>query len=498
MNENKSLVRELGMAECVTITGGAVIGVGLFTVGSSQVGLAGSSIIVASIISLLLVLWPSMIYGELGATLPLAGGTYAYAKRAINWPVAIFCSWHYTLAQIGIAGGEALAFANYLNQLIWALGAPDTFMIDPRISACALMILFTVINYRGIEFSGKLQNAFMFFFWGASTVWFIMELKNIDFTHYTSVFGGLPTEFTAFAKLIVMVWWCFAGFETVAGMGSEVKFPQINIPRALTISPFVVFAVNSLWQFFLVGITPVEKLGILVASDSPFVDGMKAAGIVGFPVILLCLAVTLGGDFSTMIPCTGGAARYMYTMALDGCFPKVFSKVHSKFKSPHISIITVGIVGCLFILTNSIVIVSAMCAFSQMLCYIIGYVSYLMLYKKEPDLDRPYHAPAGKFGAWVSIIAYAALSILAIDWSAIWYNLGLSVLCVIYLVFGVIKPKKQPPQEAVDVELLAMKTRKPTAEEQAELDAQYKRWKTISFCAAGLGVIVFAIGFIVK
>ena len=90
MKEDKSLVRELGLPECVTITGGAVIGVGLFTVGSSQVGIAGSSIIVASIISLLLVLWPSMIYGELGATLPLAGGTYAYAKRAINWPVAIF------------------------------------------------------------------------------------------------------------------------------------------------------------------------------------------------------------------------------------------------------------------------------------------------------------------------------------------------------------------------------------------------------------------------
>ena len=497
MNENKNLSRELGMAECVTITGGAVIGVGLFTVGSSQVGIAGSSIIVASLISLLLVLWPSMIYGELGATLPLAGGTYAYAKRAINWPVAIFCSWHYTLAQIGIAGGEALAFANYLNRLIWALGASDAYMIDPRVSACALMILFTVINFRGIEFSGKLQNAFMFFFWGASTVWFVTELRDIDFAHYTSVFAGLPSEFSAFAKLIAMVWWCFAGFETVAGMGSEVKFPQINIPRALTISPFVVFAVNALWQFFLVGITPVADLGILAASDSPFVDGMRAAGIVGFPVILLCLAVTLGGDFSTMIPCTGGAARYMYTMALDGCFPKMFSKVHPKFRSPYISVITVGIVGCLFILTNSIVIVSAMCAFSQMLCYIIGYISYLMLYKKEPNLNRPYRAPAGKVGAVVSIAAYAALSILAVDWNALQYNLILSALCVIYLLFGVIIPGKKPPQEAVDVELLAMKTRMPTAEEQKALDAQYRRWKTIAFSAAALGVIVFAAGFII-
>jgi len=494
MNEDRSLVRELGLAECVTITAGAVIGVGLFTVGSSQVGIMGSSVIVASIIAFILVLWPSAIYGELGATLPLAGGTYSYAKRAINWPVAIFCSWHYTLAQIGIAGGEALAFANYFNYLIQAFGSH--VMIDTRISATALMLFFTFINYRGIKISGKLQNAFMFWFWGASMVWFIMELKNINFANYVSVVGGLPPEFNAFAKCIVMVWWCFAGFETCAGMGAEVKYPQITLPRALTIAPFGVFAVNALWQFFLVGITPLASQSALIASNAPFIEGMKAAGIAGFPIILLCLAVTLGGDFSTMIPCTGGAARYLYIMALDGCFPKVFSKVHPKYRSPHVACLTVGIVGVVFILTNSIVIVSAMCAFSQMLCYIIGYISYLMLYKKEPDLERPYHVPAGKFGAWFSIVTYAALAILAIDWSAIWYNIGLSVLCILYIIFGVIIPKKPIPQEAIDEELLAMKTAKPSPEEMAELDRQYKRWRILSTLAFLLGCVMFAIGFI--
>ncbi len=49
IKEDKSLVRKLGLPECVTITGGAAIGVGLFTVGSSQAGIAGSSIIVTSI-----------------------------------------------------------------------------------------------------------------------------------------------------------------------------------------------------------------------------------------------------------------------------------------------------------------------------------------------------------------------------------------------------------------------------------------------------------------
>ena len=492
---DKSLSRELGLAECVTIGAGAVIGVGLFTVGSSQVGIAGGSIIVATLIAMLLVIWPALIYGELGATLPLSGGTYAYAKRSLGWPIAIFTSWHYTLAQIGIAAGEALAFANYFNQLLWALGVPDSVCIDTRISACALLLFFTLINYRGIEFSGRLQNAFMFFFWGASTLWVVLELKHLDLSHFVSVFGGLPLEFVAFAKMVVMVWWCFAGFETIVGMGSEVRFPQINIPRAMTIVPLLVFAVNALWQFFLVGLTPLADLSVLAASEAPFVDGMKAAGVVGFPVILLCLVITLGGDFSTMIPCTGGAARYMYTAALDGCLPAVFSRVHPRFRSPFVAVIGTGVIAGLVILTDSILIVSSMCAFSQVFCYIVGFVSYIVLRVREPDLRRPYRAPAGMTGAAVSIVAYLALMLFAVDRVAIWYNVGWSVLSIAYIVFGVILPRRRPPAESVDVELLALKTREPTKGERIELDAQYRLWLGLSILAAAIGIGLFAVGF---
>jgi len=498
MSENKGLSRELGLAECITITAGAVIGVGLFTVGSSQVGLAGSSIVIATLVSLLLVIWPAMLYGEMGAALPLSGGTYAYAKRALGWPAAIFCSWHYALSQVSVAAGEALAFANYLNHLLWSLGVPSTFQIDVRISACALIVLFTVVNFRGIEFSGRIQNAFMFFFWGASTLWFVMELKNLDLANYVSVFGGLPAEASAFAKLIVMVWWCFAGFESIVGLGSEVQFPQVNLPRALMLSPLLVFAVNALWQFFLVGLTPLADMAMLATSEAPFVDGLKAAGIAGFPVILLCLVITLGGDFSTMIPCTGGAARYVYTVALDGCFPALFSKVHPRFRSPYVAVLAVGVVAGLIILTDSIVVVAAMAAFSQVLAYLIGFVSYLGLKWREPDLPRPYRAPAGTFGAWFSILVYLVLLVMAIDKEAVWYNVGLSVVCIVYVVFWVVIPGRKPPQEAVDVELLALKTRLPTKGEQEVLDAQYRHWKRLSFAAAGAGLLLFAAAFLLR
>ena len=492
-NETKVLTRALGLPECITITAGAVIGVGLFTTGSSQVGIMGPSIIVATIIAFLLVLWPAAIYGEMAAALPLAGGTYAYAKRAINYPVAVFCSWNYTVAQIGIGGAEALAFANNWAILMEALGI--SWNVDTRITASALFILFVVVNYFGIEFAGKWQNMSMYFFWGVSFVWFMSVFNKMDFSHFTSPLDGIPSNPNAFAVVVLMVWWCFAGFETVVGMGAEVKFPKTTIPRALCLAPFIVFGVNALFQWFLVGLTPAADLAGLATADAPFAFCMNAAGIVGIPVIILCLGITFGGDFSTMNPCVTGPARYMYVMANDGNMPKVFGKLHPKYNTPYISILVVGILGVVLISTGSIAILAAMCAFCQMTCYIIGYISYLMLKKKEPNLERPFKVPFGTFGAYFSIVAYFALAILALDMNALPFNLGFDAICIIYYFLFV---RKRPiPQDAVDVELLTLQSADPTAEEKAALDKQFKVWRIGAIGVFVAALFLFVVSYII-
>ena len=128
----------------------------------------GGTVIIASVISFLLILFPCAMYGEMGAALPLAGGTYSFAKRAINYPVAVFESWNYTLAQIGIGASEAMAFSNYFVRLLNALGmnvpvdnndyslidffagnVPADIFLWKTLPAIFLFILFTAISYRG-------------------------------------------------------------------------------------------------------------------------------------------------------------------------------------------------------------------------------------------------------------------------------------------------------------------------------------------------------------
>ena len=491
--ESRVLKREIGLPECVTIIAGAVIGVGLFTVGSQQVGTMGTSVIIASLISVIITVFPSALYGEMAAALPLAGGTYAYTKRAISYPVGIFVSWNYTIAQIGIAVAEGLAFANYLNLLIYACGGPKD-LIDARVSGSALVLVFVFVNYFGIKIAGKAQNALLYFFWVASLIWFVINFKNIDFANFSPVLEGIPPKATEMAFNTLMVLWCFFGFETCVGMGAEVKHARITIPRALIISPFIVLAVNSLWWWFLNGITPAGSRELLATADAPFADAMNIAGILGFPLILLCLTITLGGDFSSMNPLVTGAARYMYLMSNDGSLPKFCGKLHPKYKSPYISVIIIGVIGVLLIMTNNIVQVALMCAYAQISCYVLGYVSFICLRVKEPNLERPWKVKAGIPIAILAIIVYLVLAVLAYDPEALPWNIGFDILCVIYIVVHLVILKHPIPEDSKDIDKITMTFPDPTPEEKRKLDRQFHRWIGIAVIASVIAIVIFIFG----
>jgi amino acid transporter len=82
--------RGLGLREAVTLTVGTVVGVGLFTTGANSVGYLGSLTLAATLAAFAVSLMPALIYGEMGAALPYAGGTYRGTPRW-GWGVSGGC-----------------------------------------------------------------------------------------------------------------------------------------------------------------------------------------------------------------------------------------------------------------------------------------------------------------------------------------------------------------------------------------------------------------------
>lgn len=480
------LVRVLGLKEAISMTIGTVVGVGLFTCGSSQIGLVGPWIIVFTLAALLISIWPCLIYGEMAAALPYAGGTYIYAKLGLNRSWANLAGWHYIVSVIAIGAGETLAFANYFTILMEQFGI-DISWLDPRVIAIILVALFLVLNLRGIEVSGKMQTAFMFFFWGCSIVWFLYMIPRVHMEYFGGFSISSLPPFKELMYIFGLVWWCYTGFETCVSMGAEVKYPHYTLPRALKLSVFLVFAVNALFQWFLVGLVPSEFYGILATADAPYADGLKAVGLVGAPLILLCIGIAFGGDLSTINPGIAAPARYIYTMAEDRALPYFLSWIHPKYRTPHAAIWMVGIINAILIATGSIVYIASISLISLGICYIIGCLAYLGLRQKRMDLVRPYKAPLGKLGRYFTITAYIFMLCFA-DKIALLTAGVVSILCLLfYIVFT-----KRAGNGILIVEQDKSAIREPSTEEKSILDHEYAIWKyvTITVTLIALGVYV--------
>ena len=479
-----TLKRTFGMREAVTITVGTVVGVGLFTTGANVVGDMGPAVILATFVAMLISIYPALLYAEMGAALPYAGGTYKYASLGIGKPFGMLAGWNFIISLVAVTSGEALAFSFYFKTLFSALGVE--LPISDRTLATIVVVIFIITNVLGVEMTGKLQNGFMFFFWGVAIIWFITMIPNVQLPYFLEmpefIQGETPLGFVA---AVSMIWWCFAGFETCCAMGEEIKYPQINIPRALFLVPFIVFAVNAAFQWFLVGIVPTEEISALSTASAPFAEAMTKAGILGFPLILLAAGIAFGGDFSTLNASIAVPPRYLFTMARDGAMPKIFARIHKKYQTPYIAILTLGILSAFLIASNSMVYIASVSLFADLFYYVIGIGASFGLRKKHPELNRPYKAPGIMIGAPVSVIIYIVmitqLEQEALITGVVWCALGL-------VVYGVCR--RMYKDEENEEEAGVLQPEIPSPEEKKKMDREFNIWKTV--VAAAVIIVLFA------
>lgn len=479
------LKRCFGMREAVTITAGTVIGVGLFTVGANVVGLLGSRVLLATLAALAISIYPALLYAEMGALLPYAGGTYQYAALGLGRPFGMLAGWNFIISMVSVASGEALAFSFYFRTLLEALGF--SLPISDTLLACAAVLIFLFFSVRGVEMTGRLQNGFMFFFWGVTVVWFFSMLPSLSAENFIASAPALSPS--GFFSCVAMIWWCFAGFETCCALGEEIRYPQINLPRALFLAPFIVFAVNGLFQWVLVCLVPAENLAALAEAAAPYAYGMKTAGILGFPLILLCAGIAFGGDFSTLNASVTAPARYLFTMSRDGVLPKLFSRLHPRYQTPCVAVLSLGALMILLICTGSLHYIASLSLFATLLYYIIGMLSACGLRKKLPHATRPYRAPFLWLGAPLSILIYLFL-LTQLDFSAAAAGLA---WCALGLAIYFFLRRKSPPYETAPV---LPPSESPDPPERARMDREFRIWRGFVIAAVLLVISLFCVSYL--
>ncbi len=488
--EAKVLKRSIGMKESVTITVGTAVGVGLFTLGTNVVGMMGSAVIFATIVALLISIYPALLYAEMGSALPYAGGTYKYASLGLGKPFGMLAGWNFVISLVAVTSGEALAFSFYFKTFFSALGF-DIGVSDSLI-ACIVVGVFILTSISGVEITGRLQNGFMYFFWGVAIVWFFMMIPNVNLGNFATLPEYVDFSPGNFITMVGLIWWCYAGFETCCAMGEEIKYPQINIPRALFLAPFIVYAINALFQWYVIGIVPTGELIKVAEATAPYAEAMKIAGVLGFPLIMLAAGIAFGGDFSTINSSLAVPPRYLFTMARDGVFPKIFGKIHPKYETPYVAILVLGVLTIFLISTNSLIYIASLSLFGDLLYYVIGIIASIFLRKRHPELKRSYKAPFIEIGAPISAVIYIIM-MTQLNKEAFWTGIIWSALGLI--IFYICK-KVYKTEESQEVESLILEMEEPSAEESLKMDKEFRLWRNVVIVATVIATVLYIIPFI--
>ncbi len=401
--EGEGLVRGLGPLEATTIIVGGVIGSGIFQAPSaiaSNVGSPGMSLLVWLVCGLL-ALCGGLCIAELGAMLPRTGGQYVYIREAYRrrWVTFIFgWSSFWIVWPVSIAA-VANVFSAYLASVVNVVTADGTgtgiVMSEGAraLFACACVVVLTAINVVGVRWGGRVTNLFTFIKVAALGGLILLGLVMADqgsMAHFTPLFGGGGAAvggfaLGAFGAAMVTGLFAYEGWTFSSYVAGEMRDPRRNIPLSIIAGIAFVILIYMAANFVYILVLPFEQV-----QTSPWIaaDVMRVLlgdwGALFISVGVMCS--TFGGVNVQILV----APRLFYALSRDGLFFEGLSRVHPRFRTPAVSILTQGILAALIALTPSYEQIISYGSFTNYAFSIIAIGSVIVLRFTRPDAKRPY------------------------------------------------------------------------------------------------------------
>ena len=403
------LIRGLGAYAAAAIVVGTMIGTGIFLKPSEMAAEGKSTTVVfaAWLVGGLLSLFGALSYAELGASIPEAGGEYAYLRRGFGPAWGFLFGWmHSIVGRPASAAAIAAGLLRFWGFLSPAVATPiHTFHLrlpfahsDPQFVftwaqplAVGALILITFINYLGVRFGGQVQVALTFL--KVSSVLAIIFLGFL-LAHGTAAnFRPLwPTSFgsatfSGFLAALAAALWAYDGWEDLNLVGSEVSDPQKNIPRSLVGGVLFVIVV---YIFFSAVCFYALPFGAVAASQHVASD--VVASFAGHGAALWITLAMIISALGTMNSSVLSGARVDYAMARDGLFFRIAAKVHPKFRTPGNALIFQCTLASIMALSGTFEDLTSLFIFAEWIFYALAVIAMFRLRRIEPNLPRPYLA----------------------------------------------------------------------------------------------------------
>jgi APA family basic amino acid/polyamine antiporter len=346
----EALPRHLGLAGATTLVVGQVIAVGIFLTPAGMARVLASPfwLLLVWLVAGLMALAGAIVYGELAARYPAAGGGYVYLREAWGPRLAFLYGWKCCLVMDpGITAALATGFAAYLGYLVplstWGVKA----------AGIGAIAVGAAINIAGAGVGTRVISALALLKVGALATIVIagFALGRGDWGHFLPFVerdaGATPLA-GALAGAFVSAFFAFGGWWEAAKVSGEVRDPERVVPRALALGVAIVTVVYILTSAAFLYLVPLDA----VTSDEAFAAFAgealfgKAGGIVMAAIVLVSVAGSLFA-VQMMLP------RLYYAMGRDGLFPAGFGRLHPKRGTPARAILLQAILASALVAVGS-------------------------------------------------------------------------------------------------------------------------------------------------
>ena len=334
-----------------------------------------------------------LTYAEMAAAMPESGGSCAFARRAFNDMVSFIAGWALLLDYIVTIAISAYSIGPYLGiffpvlktsigNIPFAMGAIGILLVlnligireSTRISF--LLCIFDIITQLSVIVIGSITLLNLPHLWHHMQI----GIANVDWS---------PT-WPQFMKGVGMAMVAYIGIESIAQLAGETKNPGKNVPKAMFLTMITLFVMY--FGISLVALSAMHPKTLSTTYLEDPIAGIAAALPIGGNILGPWVGV-LGATILFVAANAGliGASRLTFSMGEFFQLPRIFYKLHHRFKTPYVSLITFAVLSALIIVVaKRLTFIAELYNFGAMLAFSLAHLSMIGLRIREPDMERPF------------------------------------------------------------------------------------------------------------
>ncbi|MFM2477810.1 APC family permease [Celerinatantimonas sp. MCCC 1A17872] len=443
-----ALKQKLGLLDLTLLGIGSMIGSGWLYAALNSAGYAGPLSGYSWALGAVIVLMIGLVFAELSASIPRAGGFVRYPNFTHGNLVGFVIGISALLAYTSTAGVEVEAVRQYAMYWWPALGHKDGSPTDLGfIMQIALLIFFFLLNYWSVNFFGRINTivtAIKFIVPIIAIVTFFGYFKSSNMDVPSTHPGGTHGIFESLTGAGIV--FAYLGFRQAVDFASEAKNPQRNVPLAIILAMVASFIIYMLLQFAFMGAVPSDLLhkngwhGLTALFQSPYADLARSLGIAWLiNLILIDAVISPAGTGNIYL---AGASRVLFAWAKNGHLFKVFGQVDEKSGVPRGALWLSLVLAIGWTLPSQFQVWGGLIAAvtsATVFTYMPGPVSAAVFRARRPDIKRPFKLPAF---AIISPLAFIA-STLLVYWSGWAVNeLLLPVFAIAWIGYALLGKKE--------------------------------------------------------